>query len=198
MVAFNRNPWPHSPESAAALAKPWDDTIVEKKGGWENLRIQDPLAIGKLASTPFKSDRAKPNGSSIAIIADYQDRRVLLAGDAHSQRISNSLAMYRKAHQKNSKIALVKASHHGSRGNTPTELVQTLACSKWVFSTNGDQFGHPDQEAVARVILHSPETTTLFFNYRAPSTEFWNRAVTPMRDFKTVYGDDGYICIDIP
>ena len=40
---------------------------------------------------PYEPDRTVPNGTSIAILAEYLNRRVLLAADAHPERLTESL-----------------------------------------------------------------------------------------------------------
>jgi ribonuclease BN (tRNA processing enzyme) len=181
----------------ADLAKPWDETIEASRPGWEAYGPADPVEIRQLAAMPFKGDRARPNASSIALLADYDGKSIVLAGDAHADRLSESLGLYSAAGASKSKVVLVKAPHHGSRGNISAELVQALNCSKWAFSTNGDQFSHPDAEAVARVLVNSPPKTTLFFNYETIQTSIWKRPVIPHMDFAAIFGNKGYISIDL-
>jgi hypothetical protein len=59
----------------------------------------------------------------------------------------------------------VKMSHHGSRRNTNVEFAQAVQAKKWLVSTNGAVFGHPDPEAIARVIVGQTKRPTFFFNY---------------------------------
>lgn len=180
-----------------ALAEPWDETIEVAPPGWENLGSAEALPIEQLANTRFRSDRAKPNGSSIAMIADYEGRRVLLTGDAHVPRLVKSLQTYWTANP-DGRLSAIKASHHGSRGNTSLELVQLLDCPLWMISTNGDQFSHPDKEAVARILWGTTGPTTLVFNYRTAENEVWEGPIHPNRDFEIAFGVDGYVAVDIP
>lgn len=43
------------------------------------------------ADTVFKEDKAEPNGSSIAFIAEYEGKRVLFGADAHPSVLMESL-----------------------------------------------------------------------------------------------------------
>lgn len=182
----------------AALAQPWDEQVVEKAPpGWETYG-EEVIDIGALAKPPFKPDRAKPNGSSIAMIAEYGGRRILLTGDAHVWRLRASLDQYANSHPALRHMCLVKASHHGSRGNTSLELVSELACPHWVISTNGDHFGHPDQEAIARIITASPGPVRLFFNYATHRTRPWAApTLKPQTDYQASFGEDGLLSIDL-
>lgn len=183
-------------EQLKALAKPWDETVATAKPGWEAYGAEELVAVEMLAKRKFRGDTAKPNGSSIALIAEYGGKRVLLGADAHSPRLLKSLAAYGQANG-GTAMTLVKAPHHGSRANVSADLVKATACGHWVFSTNGDQFNHPDDEAVARAVWFSPSSPTLYFNYDTARTAVWKRPAEPKRDFTVVYGVDGYMKIDI-
>jgi beta-lactamase superfamily II metal-dependent hydrolase len=182
----------------AALAHPWDEQVSEKApSGWETYG-EEAIDIGALAKTPFRPDRAKPNGSSIAMIAEYGARRILLTGDAHVARLRASLDQYANRQPGLRHMCLVKASHHGSRGNTSLELVSELVCPHWVISTNGDHFGHPDQEAIARILAASPPPVCLFFNYATDRTRAWAAtALTPNTIYQASFGEDGLLSIDL-
>jgi hypothetical protein len=185
-------------EQLANLAKPWDDTLSEAPPGWEEYGELEPIDIDFLSTRPFKSDRAKPNGSSIAGIATYDGRSVLLTGDAHVGRLLTSLALFKREHPEFEQFALVKASHHGSRGNVSSELVKAVRCSRWAISTNGNQFKHPDREAIARIIAGSPGPVGLFFNYETKFTTYWRGPRAQPYDFTPAYGVNGYLAVDIP
>ena len=54
------------------------------------------------------------------------------------------------------------------------ELLSLIDSPCFLFSTNGAIFGHPDSEAVQRVIarsIHQPPT--LYFNYLSETTRPW-------------------------
>jgi hypothetical protein len=132
------------------------------------------------------------------MIAEYGGRKVLLTGDAHVARLRTSLDQYANGQPALRHMCLVKASHHGSRGNTSLELVSELACPHWVISTNGDHFGHPDQEVIARIITASPAPVRLFFNYATDQTRPWAAAtLKPQRLYEASFGEDGSLSIDL-
>jgi hypothetical protein len=62
-------------------------------------------------------------------------------------------------------VGAFKVPHHGSRYNVSADLVAAVATSQYLFSTSGAIFGHPDDEAVARVLAAGPGPRTLHFNY---------------------------------
>ena len=65
-----------------------------------------------------------------------------------------------------------KLSHHGSRANVTQELMRAVQAENCVFSTNGAQFGHPNDGSVARVIVGSMRPT-LWFNYSTARNQRW-------------------------
>ena len=70
-------------------------------------------------------------------------------------------------------------------------MIQHLDCGRYVFSSNGDQFTHPHEEAVARVIAHGGDAPELIFNYRSEETELWDDDDLRGRyGYSTTYPDD--------
>lgn len=65
--------------------------------------------------------------------------------------------------------------HHGSRANTTNDLLRLIDSRHFIFSTNNTYFGHPNAEAVARVIVDGNKPT-LWFNYDTPQNRHWASA----------------------
>jgi hypothetical protein len=127
-------------------------------------------------------DKTAPNGSSIAIIAEYAGRRVLLGADAHPDLILKSLEALMDGHG-SCHIDLVKLPHHGSRANVTKEILELLDCGRFAISTSGAVFGHPDPEAIARILKFCPvDERILYFNYASERTTPWNA-----EDLRTQY-----------
>lgn len=128
----------------------------------------------RLAALPYKPDRARPNGSSIALLAEYAGRRALFSGDAFAEVLLDSLTRLSGNTGGRYRLDACKLSHHGSRGNTSAELVQAVDCRNWLVSTNGKQFGHPNGEAIARILRAAGGDVRLHFNYRSEFNEMWS------------------------
>lgn len=130
--------------------------------------------IELLAATPFKPDGSRPNGTSLAILAEFDGRRLLLAGDAYAPVLIDAFArLPGNAAGGRIRLDAFKLSHHGSRGNTSTDLLRAVDCTNWLVSTNGKMFQHPDGEAIARVIRAGGAGVNLRFNYRSEFNEIW-------------------------
>jgi beta-lactamase superfamily II metal-dependent hydrolase len=129
--------------------------------------------LDKLLKSQFLKDQAKPNGSSIAVLAEYQGRSVMLLADAHPDTVAESV---KKLCQERgvSKLAVgaVKVSHHGSKGNTSVALIDLIDSPRWLISTNGDRFKHPHKPCMARIVKHG-RPKEVWFNYSSKYTKPW-------------------------
>ena len=136
-----------------------------------------PINVDTLAATPFISDDSESNGSSIAILAEYDGCAALLAGDAHPSGLLKGIESVCNARQVSKlKLDAFKLPHHGSKKNNNRELIEKVECKRYLFSTNGAKHRHPDREAVARVIKYGGRAPELIFNYRTEFNEVWRDA----------------------
>ncbi|MEW5685241.1 MAG: hypothetical protein AB1942_10005 [Pseudomonadota bacterium] len=150
--------------------------------------IPDPLILEDLVSDG-KEDGELPNGTSIAFLAEWGGRRVLLGGDAHPGLLASSLGPLADAEGGRYRVDLLKASHHGSMGNTSRELVQRLDCRQIALSSNGNLHGHPDPQAVARFVHFGVAgRKILHFNYDTDRTRPWaNPEIKDRYDYEVRY-----------
>jgi beta-lactamase superfamily II metal-dependent hydrolase len=155
------------------------------------------FSLETLASTAFRKDTSVANGSSIALLAEFDGRAVLLAADAHADVLVDSIKALQRARGRDNqrlKIDAMKLSHHGSANGTSIELLSMLDCRNYLVSTNGNIFYHPDREAIARVILHGGNRPTLHFNYRSQYNELWDSPALKERyDYAVQYPLDGTV-----
>lgn len=133
------------------------------------------IDVEALAKEKFDSDRAEANGSSIAFLLEYEGRRAIFTGDAHPAVLIESLRRIRPRGAM--KVDLLKVSHHGAGGNTSEELLKRLACPRYLISTNGAIFKHPEAAAVARIVKHGGrDRKALVFNYETRFNRGWRDA----------------------
>lgn len=144
--------------------------------------------VDALADTKFTEDDTVANGSSIAFALTYRGKRILCGADAYPSRLLRSLTALHGDGP--FEFDVVKLPHHGSANNVSTDFVESMACPRYVFSTNGARFKHPSRPAVARVVRHG-SNPSLVFNYRTEFNEIWDNPLV-QNDFPyTVeYGDD--------
>jgi hypothetical protein len=151
------------------------------------------LDLEDLAGRRFVEDVAVPNGSSIAFLAEYQGRRVLLGADAFPSVLADSL---QRLPERTAALRLdaAKLSHHGSRKNTSPDLLDQLTCPSYLISTNGCQYRHPNPETLARVICRNGAApgVQLCFNYRSPINAVWSDPqLQEQYDFVALYPPEG-------
>ena len=130
--------------------------------------------VDQLADSPFAGDAALPNGTSIAVLAEYGGAAALLGADAHAPALAASIRRL-VGPAGRLKLDAFKVPHHASQNNLSTELLQLLDCRQYLVSTNGDYFCHPDREAIGRIIKYGGDRPTLFFNYRSRYNVIWER-----------------------
>lgn len=153
-VGHNQAPRPHTP-------------------GHEELPAMiDQAELKRLTSTK-KNDGSAANGSSIAMVIEHDGKRLLLAGDAHASVLAGNLKRYgQMIGEDRPRIDLFKLSHHGSVANLSQKLLEAISVQRFLVSSNGDNFGHPDDEAIARATLLAPQPT-FYCNYSSTRTEPW-------------------------
>jgi beta-lactamase superfamily II metal-dependent hydrolase len=199
-----------SPDRAklAALLPKWEEEC-RKAGLLPGIAAERPppaglermggLDIETLAEEPFEADRTVPNGTSIAVLAEYQGRRALLAADAHPDRLVESLLARTEGCP--APLDAFKLPHHGSKRNVSRELLESVSCPRYLISTNGSYSKHPDPAAVARVIKYGGDQPKLIFNYRSNETLIWdNPRWQDRQGYRTSYpseADDGVVVIDL-
>lgn len=192
-------------EQLVKLCERWDDVIeefgaaekAEDNGeqppgldwGISGLEPMGSIDVQELADRKFKEDDTIPNGSSIALLLEYDGKKALMLGDAYPSVIANSLR--KLSPNGRFKADVVKLAHHGSRNNTDRALASLLSAPTWLFSSNGaGNTKHPHKETVARVLSYGQDVKTLVFNYRTGFNDLWDEAdLTEEFGYDVIYGD---------
>jgi metal-dependent hydrolase (beta-lactamase superfamily II) len=104
------------------------------------------------------------NRSSITIVIEFEGKRLLFLGDSSPIDIQEEMERYIK--NNTNKFDLVKVSHHGSKNNLSKEMVKMIDCEKYLISTNGKKFNHPDIETIVKIIFLGNSNKKIHFNYR--------------------------------
>ena len=129
---------------------------------------------GLIADKAFSEDTAEPNGSSIAVLAEYEGARVLLTGDAFPTVLVDSISrLLDTLDESRLSIDALKIAHHGSKGNTSPDLLSILKCPQYLVSTNGSKFNHPSPECIARIVTAGDDPVTVRFSNLHEESEIW-------------------------
>ena len=202
--------------SLQKMAKQWETTITEAgiqpgdlDAAWQKLAATKKFLPkqGLLGATPnldallkkqFPTDQAKPNGSSIAFLAEYGGKSALLLADAHPTIVAASVKrLCDERGMSQLPVDVLKISHHGSKGNTSAALLKLLDCRRVLISTNGARFQHPDAPCMAQVIKHC-RPTEIHFNYRSEQTKPWiDKDAQKKFGYRAVVRDDGDVSLSV-
>ena len=137
--------------------------------------LPDPLDLATLASHT-KYDSSPANATSIAFVLEYGEKRVLFGADGYASVLEAGLRRYaERVGETRPRIDVVKLAHHGSNANISMDMLELIDCKRWLVSTNGDNFAHPDDGAIAKVILSAGAPVTFYCNYRSPRTLQWEQ-----------------------
>lgn len=179
-----------TPARLEALRKEWKKVLHEEgmepgSAGdafrvLEERPILQPDALGteidveRLAAKPYEPDAGAGNGSSIALIAEFEGKTLLLTGDAFAPLLETTIQRFLDERgRERLRLDAYKLSHHGSRGNTSPGLLKLVSCPNFLVSTNGSSYYHPHAETIARVLTTQREPR-LCFNYRSDENAVWD------------------------
>lgn len=199
-----------SPASLAELRQKWEDELSDEgidpgsgevigggaeeeealEPGVESFGAGDAPDMDALLEVPFVGDKSPANGSSIAFVAEFEGKRALFAADAHVPQLINSIDRLLPGGKL--PLDLFKISHHGSKGTVSRELIAKVDCKRFVFSTNGSIFNHPDHESIARVLAEAGDNPELLFNYLSPDNKIWGvQAIQQMHGYTARFPEEG-------
>ncbi|WP_076263143.1 MBL fold metallo-hydrolase [Intrasporangium flavum] len=195
-------------ERLARLADTWAAAVRDALHGAEREIELDTLPplddLEHLADRRTVRDASVPNGSSIALLVEHRGASVLLGADAYGAVLASALHGLARARGTEALVVdALKLPHHGSQANVIAALLAAAPARHYLVSTNGDVFHHPDDAAMARVVLDAPSGSTLWFNYRTPRTERWaDPRLLEQHGYRVVFPDparpDAGTVIDLP
>ena len=130
---------------------------------------------------------------------------MLICGDASANVLAESIrGLIRERGARRLRVDACVVPHGGSAGNLDRELLQLLDCERYLISTNGERYGHPNRETIARILAFGRADRqvplTLVFNYRAATTVVWEDAQLQARwNYRAIYPSrvDGGIKVQI-
>jgi competence protein ComEC len=87
------------------------------------------------------------NEDSLVLLVEYRDFQALFAGDA-------GFPAEAEMRGRTCRVDLLKVGHHGSRGSTSDEWLDSLRPKAAVISVGRNKYGHPSAEALERLRRH--------------------------------------------
>lgn len=109
-------------------------------------------------------DKGTINRSSISIIIEFNDRKLLFLGDSSPREMEKEIIDYSR--KNGNRFEVCKVSHHGSRNNISKNMIESIECRKYLISTNGGTHSHPDIESIIKILQLGNGNKTIYFNYK--------------------------------
>lgn len=175
-----------TPDKLATLRREWENTLAEAEQKADARAVEEGQGTAALRGDRilFGGDGSAANGSSIAVVCEYHDERWLLAGDAHADVLLDGLTRYGKElGEFPVRLDGFKLPHHGSARNITQELLAAMRCGRFLVSTNGAYFKHPDH-ACLELITRCVDRPELIFNSRTKFTEPW---AVPSESYRSAF-----------
>lgn len=158
----------------------------------DGLLASSDASIAEILQRQFKADQAAANGASIAFLAEHPSGSCLFLADAHPDAVTSSIKRL-LADRGTARLAVdaVKVAHHGSKNNTDQALIDLIDSPRFLFSTSGAKFKHPDEEVIARILESaSGRPVTLYFNYLSDHNRKWQDATLQKQlNFAAVFSE---------
>jgi beta-lactamase superfamily II metal-dependent hydrolase len=158
--------------------------------GFERFGAMNVAQVKQLAATPFERDTSATNMTSIAFLFEYDNTRILFTGDGDVPQLIASLKPLADSESGRVRIDAMKVPHHGSHRNVSRELLEIIDCRRYLISTNGARHHHPDDIAMARILVFGGSSKELVFNYESRASLWRDQTLQAEFDY-TVKGPDG-------
>jgi hypothetical protein len=166
---------------------------LEPMGASLSLELPNAQSLKNLAKQkPFR-DSKSANGSSIVLLLEYDDKKILLAGDAFEEDLVEALTHF--SPKLPLQLTAFKVPHHCSRGNISERLISTINCQNWLISTDGSRHKHPDDEGIASILHYGDVSVNFLFNVSSKYNSKWSNSEWQARfHYSASYGsdEDGY------
>lgn len=114
----------------------------------------------------FIQDKSIENGSSISVITEYDNSKILWLADSHPKDVISSLQNLGYSTENQFECDWVKVSHHGSSGNNSSELYNLIKCNNYLFSANGEnKYNLPIKKCLALILRNKNRNKDSIYNF---------------------------------
>jgi len=121
-------------------------------GGGATLTCLGLNSMGVLAA-PYDNERYDDNNLCIALLIDYGEFQMVLAGDIPGTRSGSYYNIESILAPRAGDVDVYKVDHHGSATSSQTTLLNTtLPEASLIYVGNGNSYGHPTQAVIDRLI----------------------------------------------
>jgi beta-lactamase superfamily II metal-dependent hydrolase len=125
--------------------------LQEAHDTWLRQQKDKKKKSAESALAAFK-DKSVPNLSSLVMLAESGDKRMLLTGDARGDKILAGLEMVGLLKAKGKMhVDVLKVPHHGSDNNMETVFFQRVTADHYVMSGDGEH-GNPERATLEMLL----------------------------------------------
>jgi len=106
------------------------------------------------ASLAAFTDKSVANLSSLVVLAEVGEKRILLTGDARGDKVLEGLelvGLLKKDGKSKIHVDILKGPHHGSNRNVEAIFFRRVTADHYVFSGNGEH-GNPERETLEMLL----------------------------------------------
>lgn len=119
--------------------------------------------------TDDSQDISVANRTSVVILAETDQQRVLLTGDVTPDRF-NSILEKLATEEATDRVRFdyIKLPHHTSYRSLTKSIIEKLDCKSFIISTNSKKYYLPNKRALIKILLYlkrADEETEFSFNY---------------------------------
>lgn len=154
----------------------------------------------------FNEDSSLENKSSISILFEFKNKKILWLADSHPTIIADTLTKMKYTNNDPLICDCVILSHHASKNNNSSFLFDMIRCDKYIISSNGEN-NHclPNKEVLAKIIRNSNRNLSmsysLYFTYDTPNLKNIFKSdgndVSKKWNFNSIYSGKSHIYIKL-
>jgi hypothetical protein len=173
------------PDELAELGEEWEEALEDE--GWdpgdhdralEELEARTELSVPASVEDELgDEDPSIPNKSSITLLIDDGEAKVLLTGDAHADVLLDALIRWSgEQGSRTVKVDALKLAHHGSQRNVSADLLGMIETPMYLVSSSGARFRHPHKKTIESILQRHDgdrRKPRVVFNYRSRFTDPW-------------------------
>jgi beta-lactamase superfamily II metal-dependent hydrolase len=190
-------------DSSKPLEREEDEKISEAVAPKQN---DYKTLINDFNLDKWKEDNSVENGSSISVLAEFNNKKTLWLADSHPTDIVNSLNKLGFNHDNKIVCDWVKVTHHGSKGNNSDALYDLIDCNNYLFSVNGENIHNlPSKECIARIIRNKQRSKNSKYNFHFTYDNqilrdifnLENESIFEEHNFEVFYSDKSSVTVSL-
>ena len=146
---------------------PMNDEVVALQAAHDEFLKKKAKKKGEASLAAF-TDTSVPNLSSVVVLAEAGDKRILFTGDARGDKVIEGLelvGLLKKDGKSKFHVDVLKCPHHGSNRNIAPIFFRRIVADHYVFSGNGEH-GNPERETLEMLLAErGDEKYTVHLTY---------------------------------